>query len=131
MHFDSPEARGVFFARARFERENVAKLTYEYLLYLLCKSGLSLDTAAITFGMAEPIFRCQLLAEGMSCRQLLEQVRRDICNLSEIAAKLGYSELSAFTRAYASWYGYPPVSGHWRRNIARCLNIMLSGKWWA
>ncbi len=109
--------QGAFFARARFERENLAKLTYEYLLYLLDKSGLSLDAAAITFGMAERTLRRKLVAEGMSYRQLLEQVRRDTChlyflegtrNLSEIAAKLGYSELSAFTRAYTSWYGHPP-----------------------
>jgi AraC-like DNA-binding protein len=106
-----------FFARARFERQNLVKLTYEYLLYLLDKSGLSLDAAAMTFGMAERTLRRKLVAEGMSYRQLLEQVRRDTChlyflegtrNLSEIAAKLGYSELSAFTRAYTSWYGHPP-----------------------
>ena len=105
------------FARGRFERTNLAKLTYEYLLYLLDKSGLSLDAAAITFGMAERTLRRKLVAEGLSYRQLLEQVRRDTChlyflegtrNLSEIAAKLGYSELSAFTRAYTSWYGHPP-----------------------
>ncbi len=105
------------FARDRFERENLAKLTYEYLLYLLDKSGLSLDAAAVTFGMAERTLRRKLVAEGLSYRQLLEQVRRDTChlyflegtrNLSEIAAKLGYSELSAFTRAYTSWYGHPP-----------------------
>lgn len=106
-----------FFSRAIFERENLAKLTYEYLLYLLDKSGLSLEAAAMTFGMAERTLRRKLVAEGMSYRQLLEQVRRDTChlyflegtrNLSEIAAKLGYSELSAFTRAYTSWYGHPP-----------------------
>ncbi|VWX61215.1 helix-turn-helix transcriptional regulator [Sphingorhabdus sp. 109] len=105
------------FARARFERQNIAKLTYEYLLYLLDKSGLSLDAAARTFGMAERTLRRKLVSEGISYRQLLEQVRRDTChlyflegtrNLSEISAKLGYSELSAFTRAYTSWYGHPP-----------------------
>lgn len=106
-----------FFSRARFERKNITKLTYEYLLHLLDKSGLSLDAAALTFGMAERTLRRKLVAEGISYRQLLEQVRRDTCrlyflegtrNLSEIAAKLGYSELSAFTRAYTSWYGHPP-----------------------
>ncbi len=105
------------FERGRFERDNLAKLTYQYLLYLLDKSGLSLDAAAVTFGMAERTLRRKLVAEGISYRQLLEQVRRDTChlyflegtrNLSEIAAKLGYSELSAFTRAYTSWYGHPP-----------------------
>ena len=106
-----------FFSRNRFERQNLAKLTYEYLLYLLDKSGLSLDAAAVTFGMAERTLRRKLAAEGLSYRQLLEQVRRDTCqlyflegtrNLSEISAKLGYSELSAFTRAYTCWYGHPP-----------------------
>lgn len=106
-----------FFSRNRFERQNLAKLTYEYLLYLLDKSGLSLDAAAVTFGMAERTLRRKLVAEGLSYRQLLEQVRRDTCqlyflegtrNLSEISAKLGYSELSAFTRAYTCWYGHPP-----------------------
>ncbi len=106
-----------FFSRASFERKSITKLTYEYLLYLLDKSGLSLDAAAITFGVAERTLRRKLVAEGMSYRQLLEQVRRDTCylyflegtrNLSEIASKLGYSELSAFTRAYTSWYGHPP-----------------------
>ena len=105
------------FARARFEPENLAKLTYEYLLHLLDKSGLSLEAAALSFGMAERTLRRKLVAEGLSYRQLLEHVRRDTCqlyflegtrNLSEIAAKLGYSELSAFTRAYTSWYGHPP-----------------------
>lgn len=110
-------AQRAIFAHDRFERQNLAKLTYEYLLYLLDKSGLSLDAAAATFGMAERTLRRKLVAEGISYRQLLEQVRRDTChlyflegtrNLSEIAAKLGYSELSAFTRAYTSWYGHPP-----------------------
>ncbi|MEH6790005.1 AraC family transcriptional regulator [Parasphingorhabdus sp.] len=106
-----------FYSRARFEPENLVKLTYQYLLNLLDKSGLSLDAAAITFGMAERTLRRKLVAEGLSYRQLLEKVRRETCNLyflegnrnlSEIAGKLGYSELSAFTRAYSSWYGHPP-----------------------
>lgn len=105
------------FARVRFERRDLMKLTYEYLLYLLDKSGLSLEAAAMTFGMAERTLRRKLAVEGLSYRQLLEQVRRDTChlyflegtrNLSEISAKLGYSELSAFTRAYTGWYGHPP-----------------------
>ena len=71
----------------------------------------------MTFGMAERTLRRKLGAKGLSYRQLLEQVRRDTCHLyflegtrklSEISAKLGYSELSAFTRAYTGWYGHPP-----------------------
>lgn len=95
----------------------LASLSYNYLFYLLDKSGLSLDAAAETFGMAERTLRRKLVAEGASFRQILEQVRRDTCelyflegtrSLSEIATKLGYSELSAFTRAYTAWHGRSP-----------------------
>lgn len=95
----------------------LASLSYDYLFYLLDKSGLSLDAAAETFGMAERTLRRKLVAEGASFRQILEQVRKDACqlyflegtrSLSEIATKLGYSELSAFTRAYTAWHGRSP-----------------------
>lgn len=92
-------------------------LVYRYLFPLLDKNGLSLDCAAETFGIAERSLRRKLVMENTSFREILEQVRRDACHLyflegrrslSEIATKLGYSELSAFTRAYSAWYGHPP-----------------------
>jgi len=95
----------------------LSKPIYNYLVRLLDKSGLSLEDAAKTFGMAERTLRRRLVNEGTSYRQILEQARRDTCELyflegtrtlSEISTKLGYSELSAFTRAYSSWYGHPP-----------------------
>lgn len=95
----------------------LAKLTYRYLFSRLDKSGLSLGAAAETFGLAERTMRRRLVSEGVSYRQILEQARRDACylyflegkrSLSEIATKLGYSELSAFTRAYNGWRGHPP-----------------------
>lgn len=101
----------------RTEPVSLARLSYNYLFHLLDKSGLSLDAAAETFGMAERTLRRKLVAEGASFRQILEQVRRDVCrlyflegtrSLSEIATKLGYSELSAFTRAYTAWHGRSP-----------------------
>ncbi len=101
----------------RFETKPLSKLAYQYLLFHLDKSGLSLDAAAETFGIAERTFRRKLVAEGNSFRHILETVRRDTCQLyfleanrplSEIATKLGYSELSALTRAYTAWHGHPP-----------------------
>ena len=96
---------------------SLSRLSYIYLFPLLDRSGLSIDAAAETFGMAERTLRRKLAAEGASFRQILEQVRRNTCqlyflegtrSLSEIATKLGYSELSAFTRAYTAWYGRSP-----------------------
>jgi len=99
------------------DNSSLSKPIYNYLVRLLDKSGLSLDDAAKTFGMADRTLRRRLVNEGTSYRQILEQARRDTCelyfleasrSLSEISTKLGYSELSAFTRAYSSWYGHPP-----------------------
>lgn len=101
----------------RWQNRPYAKSCYDYLIYLLDKPGPNLDSAAETFAVAERTLRRKLVAEGTSFRQVLEWVRRDICHLyflegkrqlSDISTLLGYSELSAFTRAYTSWYGHPP-----------------------
>ncbi len=98
----------------------LTELTYNYLTNLLNKPGFSLDAAAKTVDIADRTLRRRLVAEGSSFRQIMEHVRRDACqlyflegtrSLSEISAKLGYSELSAFTRAYTAWYGHPPSHG--------------------
>jgi len=60
--------------------------------------------------------RRALTAEQTCFRALLEQVRRDLCvqfmadimPLSEIAENLGYSQQSAFNRAFKTWYGDTP-----------------------
>ncbi|MEP2987623.1 MAG: helix-turn-helix domain-containing protein [Parasphingorhabdus sp.] len=108
----------------RWQARPYAKSCYDYLIYLLDKPGPNLDSAAESFAMAERTLRRKLVAEGTSFREVLEWVRRDICHLyflegkrqlSDISTLLGYSELSAFTRAYTSWYGHPPskdASGH-------------------
>jgi len=130
MDVPSPRGNPLLVRMARRRKNNfqyketdenlLSKPIYNYLVRLLDKSGLSLDDAAKAFGMAERTLRRRLVAEGTSYRQILEQARRDTCelyflegtrSLSEISTKLGYSELSAFTRAYSSWYGHPPSKG--------------------
>ena len=112
-----------FAARARISgpastpKPAYTSLIYAYLAPLLDKAGLNLASAAITLRMAERTLRRRLLDESTCFRDILENVRRDFCqlyflegtrSLSDIALKLGYSELSAFTRAYTKWYGRPP-----------------------
>jgi AraC-like DNA-binding protein len=72
---------------------------------------------AASFGMSERTLRRKLVEEGMSFRDLLDKVRKDMCKLyfmedtrplGEIALLLGYSDLSAFTRAHKKWTGNPP-----------------------
>jgi len=91
--------------------------SYFYLTSEIDKSPPALDSMAAAFGMSERTLRRKLLTEGMSFRALLERVRRDLSELymiegkrsiGEIALLLGYSDISAFTRAHKKWRGVPP-----------------------
>lgn len=66
--------------------------------------------------------QCRLAEHGTSFQQLLDDTRRhlaeahlkhDRLDVAEIALLLGYSEQSAFTRAFRQWTGHPPAQ--WRR----------------
>lgn len=94
-----------------------AAYSYFYLSNEVDKSPPTLDRMAASFGIAERTLRRNLVEEGYPFRELLERVRKDLCelyfmeekrSLGEIALLLGYSDLSAFTRAYRRWYGHPP-----------------------
>ena len=91
--------------------------SYFYLASELDKSPPTLDRMAASFGMSERTLRRKLVEEGLSFRDLLDTVRKDLCQLyfmegtrplGEIALLLGYSDLSAFTRAHKNWTGTPP-----------------------
>lgn len=90
---------------------------YFYLTSEIDKSPPTLDYMAASLGMNERVLRRRLVNEGLGFRELLDRVRQDLCALyllegqraiGEIALLLGYSEISAFTRAYKRWYGVAP-----------------------
>lgn len=92
--------------------------SYFYLSNEIDKSPPTLDRMATSFGLSERTLRRKLVEEGKPFRELLELVRRDLCrlyfmedkrSLGEIALLLGYSDLSAFTRAHKRWYGLAPT----------------------
>lgn len=67
----------------------------------------------------------RLAGEGLGFQQLLDDTRRHLADaylrdtgleLAEIALLLGYSEQSAFTRAFRAWTGLAPAQ--WRRHHA-------------
>ena len=71
-----------------------------------------------------PVWTVQrrLSEDGMTYKDLVEATRRDLAfmylrqahiPISEIAFQLGYSELSAFSRAFHRWTGAAPMA--WRR----------------
>jgi AraC-like DNA-binding protein len=94
--------------------------SYFYLSNEVDKSPPTLDRMASSFGMSERTLRRKLVDEGLPFRNLLDLVRQDLWTLykmedkralGEIALLLGYSDLSAFTRAHRRWYGRPPSDG--------------------
>jgi AraC-like DNA-binding protein len=104
-------------AKWMFAGKTQLAFSYFYLTSELDKSPPTLDRMAASFGMSERTLRRKLVEEGLSFRDLLRLVRKDMCqlyfmedtrSLGEIALLLGYSDLSAFTRAHKNWTGSSP-----------------------
>jgi AraC-like DNA-binding protein len=80
--------------------------------------SVSQEYVARELGVSSRTLRRKLATEGESYQSLLDECRmrvaalefrtRDILSLSEMALKLGYSEHSTFSRAFARWAGVPP-----------------------
>ena len=82
----------------------------------------SLDGLASQFAMHRRTLNRHLLACGTSFRQMENKARHEItCELlsdtprsaNAIAAELGYTSASAFSRAFSKWEGLPPAT--WRK----------------
>ncbi len=82
----------------------------------------SLQAVAVELGVSEDTIRRRLKKEGSSFSEIRESVRRDIAvyhlesmqtSINAIADMLGFSEPSAFNRAFKRWTGQTP--GDFRR----------------
>jgi AraC-like DNA-binding protein len=87
----------------------------------LTSTRCSADTIAKLLAMHRRTLSRRLKASGMGYRSIANEVRFEIARqlledtevpLGQIAAALGYSEASAFTRAFRRWSGQTPTS--WR-----------------
>ncbi len=88
----------------------------------LGKKHCGISAIAGQLGLHERTLNRRLKGEGTTFRQELEAIRYDIARellqsrklaLSTIAASLGYSDATAFIRAFKQWSGTPPAE--WRR----------------
>lgn len=79
------------------------------------------SVAAQQFGLAERAFARRLQTEGVGYSDLLDSVRKAAAGAAvadterafmDIAQSLGFSEASAFNRAFKRWFGVAP--GEWR-----------------
>jgi len=95
-----------------------AKTVKGYLEKILGEDPPTIKFVAKLMNMPDWHLRRKLKTQGTSFRQILETVRRDryellteqnIHSQVQIAGLLGYSEQSAFSRAYKNWYGNSPV----------------------
>ncbi|PID41642.1 MAG: AraC family transcriptional regulator [Proteobacteria bacterium] len=84
----------------------------------LSKDGFDAERLAQKLGMSRHTLYRRLKAEGHSFQELIEDVRKKQAmkyldeqrySLSEIAFLLGFSELSAFSRAFKRWTGKSPA----------------------
>jgi len=99
----------------RRDRE-AARAVRDYLARTLPESG-SLEDAARSLRLAPRTLHRRLRAEGTSFRAVKDALRRELAlawlargdrSVARVAADLGYSEPSAFFRAFQSWTGQAP-----------------------
>lgn len=102
--------------------ESMVSVVRKLIQQSLAGGNAKLDFIAELLQLRPRTLQRQLLAEGISFKQLLNQTRHDIADgflsqssipLTTIAELLGYSELSAFSRAFKRYTGKAPEQ--WRK----------------
>jgi len=107
----------------RGKSESVREKVKAYIFTNLSVGEINLETAASTLNMARSTLYRQLKMEETSFRDLLLETRqhlakahlRDGMTNSQVAYLIGFSEPSAFQRAFKRWYNINP--GEYRKSI--------------
>ena len=99
------------------EAAAVVETTYRQLLGALPEGCPTLEEAANALGISTWKLQRRLAEVGLTFKDVMEDTRRKLAMtylkqphlpLTEIAFLLGYSELSAFSRAFHRWTGVSP-----------------------
>lgn len=95
----------------------LAHLVREEIAARLGRSGISLEAIADALQMAPRTLQSRLAADHTSFEAQVQAIKQSLAEeylrdtslpLTEIALRLGFSELSAFTRACQRWFKEPP-----------------------
>lgn len=95
----------------------VSHRVQELILRQIGRQPVNQQAVAAHLGLSERSLRRALAAEGRSFHDILEECRRiegfallvrSNRQFHEIAMLLGYSDQTAFSRAFSRWYGAPP-----------------------
>jgi AraC-like DNA-binding protein len=98
-------------------RNDQVSMTQRAIVQLLDSGDVTLEQVAEFMGLSPWTLRSRLTGEGTTFEALLQETRQSLTDiylrdtdlpLTEIALLLGFSELSAFTRAASRWFGVPP-----------------------
>lgn len=105
---------------SKYKKADALNLQVKQLIEQSLASGaIDAEHIASQVHMSRHTLYRRLKAEGVSFHELLDQVRKTKAltllknkqhTLSEIAFLLGFSELSAFSRAFKKWTGYSPAN---------------------
>lgn len=102
----------------RAETELLRQLQ-QCILDALPEGGATLDVIAGRLGFSERTLQRRLQGAQLNFQQLVERLRFDAARhyllqgglpLTEIGYRLGYSEPSAFSRAFRRWSGVSPLA---------------------
>lgn len=105
--------------------QSLVEATRGQVRQLLLAGEPPLETVAEQLGLAPWSLQRRLRDEGLSFSQLVDGVRRELAThylgqpqlpISQLAPLLGYSEASAFSRAFRRWFGVGPRQ--WRQQTA-------------
>lgn len=92
----------------------------QYLAAAPLHAAPDLPQAARALGLSDRTLKRRLQDEGISYRMLLAEVRSrqahrllmdETLTLTEIAERMGFSDLSSFSQAYKRWFGVAPSVG--------------------
>lgn len=98
-------------------RRSLARQVEDMIRRLMPTGTCTLPRVAATLATTPRTLQAKLELEQCSFRDILESVRKEIATfhlrrgdmqLTQLAMVLGYSELSAFSRSFRSWYGESP-----------------------
>jgi AraC-like DNA-binding protein len=101
--------------------------SYVYENLIKSNEAPSLENAAEYVGLTSYTLHRRLKREGLSYKDLLAMARQQMAfillreentSIEDISTKLGYLEVSSFTRAFKSWTNKTPLS--YRNDLFRC-----------
>lgn len=103
--------------------QNIAERTAAQIRIQLTQGEPDLEEIARNLGVSRETLQRHLRSEGSNFTQLIDNVRRALAanylkerhlSVTEMALLLGYSEISAFSRAFRRWFGVSPRQ--WLKN---------------